>query len=368
MSIAISLFSSYREKNLQETTKLTGTNPLKSSYGSLAIIITMEQCSICLSPLTISSHCICTPCGHIFHRLCVFRMIRVNRGLRIIGRSRPPTCPICRTRLSRDIRSFNPVRTGLSEGEATNITDLAQSATDDDSGNAGQNRTRLSPVRFLARFVRGRELRRGQGQNYQAGNALHNQEGSSSMSGRGMNSSLNAQYGSSSISYQGGNTLIQEELNTRVRGHMNRIRLNLIQVQNRLGVRILQLEERMLGDDFLQGSEVELRAQFRDMVLDHRQLYRQHRRIERVFSRQRRSSINTDGLMATWGETWSHADQTGFLRTQIQQSVRIVQLRRLLEIQEGSNVAQIPETHRIATVILFLGILSLGSIFIRFLK
>lgn len=331
----------------------------------------MEHCSICLSALTSSSHCIRTPCGHVFHRLCIFRMIRVNRGLRIIGRSRPPTCPICRTRISSDMRAFTPIQTNteLPVGEATIRTNIeTQSNAGGISVNERQNRNRFSPVRLLRGLVRECQQRRGRRQNYQTGNSsLNDEEANSSINDHERNSSINIQDESSSTEDQARGSLVREDFYTRLRAHMDQLRFNLIQVQNRLGVRIFQLEYRIVGEDSLQSSEVELLALFTGIMLDHRQLYRQHRRIERVFSRQRRSPISRERLMSAWGEKWSHEDQTRFLRTQIQQSVRIVQLRKDLEIQEGSlSVPQIPARRRIVIVILCLAVLSIGSVFILF--
>lgn len=94
--------------------------------------VTIEDCAICLSPLTIISQCIRILCNHIFHRWCVFQMRQANaaratargssnrryrRYRHEIGGYQPISCPLCRAIIPGNICSYADIMSGLPLGD-----------------------------------------------------------------------------------------------------------------------------------------------------------------------------------------------------------------------------------------------------------
>lgn len=83
----------------------------------------MTECPICLDSLTLSSSPVRTPCGHVFHRLCMRRQLQFDSSGDPFQR-RTSSCPICRAQLGTHMAHFTPVRSGLSEGEPRDSEDM----------------------------------------------------------------------------------------------------------------------------------------------------------------------------------------------------------------------------------------------------
>lgn len=102
--IEYSLYDENGEKNILPVFPETIGNPfIKCSFKRKVYIRPGEECSICYDKIMTKTNAWLTPCGHSFHKKCLFMSYEIKRQINPYCSLK---CPLCRTNLGLDIKEL----------------------------------------------------------------------------------------------------------------------------------------------------------------------------------------------------------------------------------------------------------------------
>lgn len=251
--------------------------------------MTRQECAICFDALTILSQVVRTPCGHIFHQLCISRLLRIQDS------TISYLCPLCRAPLPVEISAFTPVSSGLPEGEARDVAEqdteyIIEEIEEQTPRNDGANDSlHRSPLQFIRGIFRQRAERR--------------------------------QARISAIERHG--NIDQYFLQS-----FNRFRWDFLQRQANLEIRTSRFED-LLGRQGQHESFANELLQERDNILrEHDRLRTDHRVARLITTRQRRSQHTRRRVLQAWDRAWP-----GDVLLQFEQRQQLL-LRRVSRLSE----------------------------------